>query len=85
VADRDERIISLLLLRERLEEGYCVMPEDWFVIIDTLRFVLGDPTLAATAATEGPGPWDEFDHQQEREAIEREPVSVYYLLRHPRI
>ena len=79
---REELRQQVAALRARCEDGYLVTAADWHVLCDALNEVL-------TVPEPGADPWEidacDFAHIHEREAIKREPPSVYYLLRHPKL
>lgn len=76
---RETLIKRLKLARERFQPGQPINAEDLHASIDAALYLLDPPE------SEEPDPWDDLVDAEERAAIESEPPSVYYLLRHPRI
>jgi hypothetical protein len=79
---RAQLLDELRAVRDRIRPGYVLNAEDLHPLYDALIQTLDVP---------GPDPWDlrALDEPQaldeEREAIQHEPPSVYYHLRHPKL
>ncbi len=79
---RQQLLEQLRAARERVRPGYALNAEDLTPLYDSLIQLMDVP---------GPDPWDFREipdaqaEDEEREAIQHEPPSVYYHLRNPKL